>query len=202
MNSNKNYKKGFTLVEMLVASAIFTVFMVVAVGALLSIINANDKAQAIKTVIDNVTFTVDDIARNIRSGTNYSCYNNTTQISQNNTGGNCTGNEGNEISFYANGDSANNVYYRFAPNQYLSSGVGNILEICQGDHCTIPNAWQSLTAPTSTVNITNMTFTIYGNGSTQQPRVLIDATGLIPVKNGTSTEFDIQTTASQRYRQE
>jgi prepilin-type N-terminal cleavage/methylation domain-containing protein len=197
--TQKNYKKGFTLVEMLVASAIFTVFMVVAVGALMSIISANDRAQAIKTVIDNVTFAVDDMARNIRSGTNYQSCNDTTQIGLNQTGTNCSSNQGNELSYFDNGDPQDSIYYRFASNQYLSSGQGNILEICNGSDCTIPKTWQSLTAPTSTVNISNMTFYVF-NGSGVQPRVLMTVTGFIPNKNGASTEFDIQTTASQRER--
>lgn len=195
---NKNkifFKKGFTLVEMLVASAIFTVFMVVAVGALMSIISANDRAQAIKTVIDNVTFAVDDMARNIRSGTNYegsNDYGNTWS---------CTTAGCSEIQSIS---GATTTYYKFVQSSSLSTGQqGNIQECIfpnPGDCSNTSIYWQSLTAPTSTVSISNMTFYVFGDGTNQQPRVLITVTGFIPNKNGASTEFDIQTTASQRLR--
>lgn len=189
----KNHKNsyGFTLIEMLVATAIFTVVMVSAVGALISIINANSRAQSIKTVIDNVTFAVDDMARNLRSGTNYQCYDNSGNLKSD-----CSS-VSPEIGYELNN---NQIYYRFFQSQSLSAGQGNI-ETCSVSNCNIQSGnWQSLTAPTSTVNITNMKFIIYNSGSVQ-PRIFITATGLIPVKNGTSTEFDIQTTVSQRIRQ-
>ena len=72
-NKNRSLLEGFTLVEMLVAIAVFMSVMVVAIGALMSIINANKKNQAIKSVVDNVTFALDSISRDMRSGINYKC---------------------------------------------------------------------------------------------------------------------------------
>ena len=204
--STNNYKKGFTLVEMLVASAIFVVVMVAAVGALVTIINADNKAQSIKTVIDNVTSAVDDMARDIRSGTNYGC------LYPPNPGGNnsnsqwdtnpsdCAGGS-NAVEYSPNGNANETIYYQFTTNPAPGSGGGNIQEECPTQNCpNIPNTWQSITAPISVTNITNMTFYVTPGDATDQPRVLITATGLIPSKNGASTEFDLQTTASQRSR--
>ncbi len=185
------FNKAFTLVEMLVATAIFTTVMVVAIGALVSIVNADDRAQSIKTTIDNVNFAIDTMTRNLRSGTNYQCY-------YNNTVGDCSSGATQEISYDSDG---NTTYYKFVqstdPN--LSAGQGNVQEeICLNSNCT--NNWQSITAPTSTVDISSMDFYVFGDGVTIQPRVFITASGLIPSQNGTSTEFDIQTTASERQR--
>lgn len=66
-------KKGFTIVEMIVAVGIFAVVMVLAVGALLTIVAANKTAQAMKVVMNNVNYAVEDMVRTIRSGSNYSC---------------------------------------------------------------------------------------------------------------------------------
>ena len=54
--------QGFTLVETLVAVGIFSVIMMVAAGSLLTIIDANAKAQAIKTAVNNVDFAVETIS--------------------------------------------------------------------------------------------------------------------------------------------
>ena len=62
---------GFTLVEMVVAVALFAIVMVVCVGALLSLVNANRKAQALQSVINNVNIALDGIVRNARMGSKY-----------------------------------------------------------------------------------------------------------------------------------
>jgi hypothetical protein len=67
--------------------------------------------------------------------------------------------------------------------------------------------WQSITAPTSTVNITNMTFYVLGTASSTdpiianrtQPRVIITIEGDVMSKEGKSS-FMLQTSASERSR--
>ena len=63
--------RGFTLVEMIIAVAIFSVVMLIAVGSLVSIIDANRKAHTQKTVLNNLTATLETISRNIREGSNF-----------------------------------------------------------------------------------------------------------------------------------
>jgi len=65
--------KGFTLIEMVVAIAIFTAVALVAVGALLKVMDANQKAQTLKSAINNMNFAMDSITREMRVGTNYYC---------------------------------------------------------------------------------------------------------------------------------
>src|ERR1035437_8891489 len=68
-----NINKGFSLVEMLIAIAIFMSVMTVAISALITIINANKAAQAIKSTTDSVTFALESISRDMRIGTDYQC---------------------------------------------------------------------------------------------------------------------------------
>ena len=51
--SCRDYRQqdGFTLIEMLVSIALFAIVMVVCVGALLSLVTANKKAQALESVM-------------------------------------------------------------------------------------------------------------------------------------------------------
>ena len=65
--------KGFTLIEVMVSISIFTVVMVVALGAILSIVNANRKAQSLHTVINNVNLAVETMTRDLRTGYGYKC---------------------------------------------------------------------------------------------------------------------------------
>ena len=64
---------GFTLIELMVSSAIFTMVSVVAIGAILTINSANRKAQAIRAVVDNMNFTLESMSRKMITGNNYTC---------------------------------------------------------------------------------------------------------------------------------
>ncbi|MCX6717427.1 MAG: type II secretion system protein [Candidatus Taylorbacteria bacterium] len=200
---NKQKSSGFTLVEMLVAIAVFMSVMVVAVTALISIVNANRKSQAIKSVVDNVTFAIDSISRDMRSGSDYRC----GVLSQNSllTGsGDCTG--GNNGVQYIN-PSGGYIQYRFVSTDVLPLGDANIQKrSCSGiNNCSV---WQAMTAPISNVNITNMKFYVLGSdtslsarGSRIQPRVIITLEGVAgDDAKGTKTTFQIQTTVSQSIR--
>src|SRR3989338_8582023 len=67
------HNKGFSLIEIMVSLAIFSIVVLVATGALLSILNANKKTQALKAVVNNFNFALENMARNIRVGKNYHC---------------------------------------------------------------------------------------------------------------------------------
>lgn len=64
-------QKGFTLVEMIVSLAIFAIVAVVAVGALLKVTDANKKSQTLKTAINNLNFALESMSREMRVGANY-----------------------------------------------------------------------------------------------------------------------------------
>lgn len=68
-------RRAFSLIELMVAVSIFSVVMLIAVGSLLSMIDANRKAQAIKSVINNLNFAIESMVRNARVGTNFHCEN-------------------------------------------------------------------------------------------------------------------------------
>ena len=58
---------------MIIAVALFSIVMLVCVSALLSLVAANRKAQALQSVMNNLNITLDGMARNIRMGSNYHC---------------------------------------------------------------------------------------------------------------------------------
>ena len=68
-------ERGFTLVEMIVAVALFAVVMLVSTGALLALVGANRKAQGLQSVMNNLNIALDGMIRSIRMGTAYRCGN-------------------------------------------------------------------------------------------------------------------------------
>jgi len=112
-------ERGFTLVEMIVAVFIFSIVMVVAVGALVSIVQANRKAQTVKTVMNNLNFSFESMTRAIRTGTDFQC-----------TGSPCT-------SFSFTDKDGRGITYRFAADD----DVGRI------ERQINPEGFLGLTAP-------------------------------------------------------
>jgi len=162
-NFHNKKTKGFTLIEMIVAVSIFIVVVVIAAGALLSVIQANRKAQSIKSVVNNINFAVEGMARSIRVGSDYS-------------GG------GSSITFLASDSSV--VTYRLH---------GTILQRDEDG-----GGFISITSPEVTIN--RMSFTISGEEDNDdlQPQVIIIVQGHSGENLTTRTDFNIQTTVSQR----
>lgn len=173
-----NFKKnnlGFTLVEMMVAIAVFSLVMVVAMSALINVIDANLKAQAIKTAINNVHFALESISKDMRVGTNYGC-------------GSIECASSSETLSYKSHDGKN-IIYTFTPPS--GSTPGKIQRKVDN------GAPQDITS--QEVNILKMKFFVV-NESDIQPRVLITLSGEAGSKEKIRTTFDLQTGVSQRLR--
>ena len=64
---------GFTLVEMIVSLAVFSIVLTVSVGALLVLVATNQQLQAEQSVMTNLSFALDSMTREIRTGSGYYC---------------------------------------------------------------------------------------------------------------------------------
>lgn len=69
----KKNNLGFTIIEMLVALSLFTIVVTIAVGAFLSLIGASKGVQSEQSVMTTLTFVLDSMTREIRTGNNYYC---------------------------------------------------------------------------------------------------------------------------------
>ena len=166
-------KKGFTLIEMIVSIFLFSVVMVVATGALVTILDANRKAQAEGSIMNNVNFTLESMTRSIRVGTAYRCPGVT----------NCQSTGSRRFEFLnADGELVTYVY-----NQ-AEKRIDRIL-----DSRTLP-----VTAPE--VQINNLRFYVSGTtpGDEQQPRVMIVIQGQSGANQRTRSTFNIETLVTQR----
>ena len=66
-------EKGFTIIEMIIAIAIFLIVITIGISALINLYSVNRKAQNMRNILDGVSFAMEDMSRNIRTGYNYSC---------------------------------------------------------------------------------------------------------------------------------
>jgi len=64
-------KRGFTLIEMIVAIAVFTVVMTVTLATYLNVSDIQRKANALRVVNDNVSFALETMTREIRTNKYY-----------------------------------------------------------------------------------------------------------------------------------
>lgn len=190
---------GFTLVEMIVAVALFAVVMVVAVGALLSLIGANRKAQALQSVMNNLNVALDGMVRNVRMGTDYHCGEGAFQAG----GGNdCPVSPGTVFSFSCNpsnpGCTGASWKYRYDATGIYCAGESNQTKmICKSTDNGA--SWTAITAPE--VAIDDMQFYVIGTtpGDTTQPKVVMVISGTAGAQSvRTKTTFHIQATAVQR----
>ncbi len=175
---------GFTLVEMIVSLAVFALVMMIAVGALLSIVNANRKAQAQQIALNNLNFAVENMTRSIRTGTYYHCGSSGSLSSPQDC---ASGSDFFAFEAYG-GDTSNSgdqVVYRLNSGQLQLSTDGG-------------TTFAGVTAPEITIN--NLTFYTIGStiGDGNQPEVLITINGFAEISVQASVNFNLQTTVSQR----
>lgn len=172
-------KKGFTLVELMVSISIFAVVMVASMGSILVMVNSNRKSQAVRSVLDNLSSTVDDMTREIRFGTNYHCgASGTPSQPQNCASG--------DTSLTVLDSSGTQVTYKIVGSSIVR---------------TIAGANYVMTSPDT--NVQTMTFFVsgaqpYSSGDLSQPRVLMVVTGTAGVGTANQSPFSLETMMSQR----
>ena len=173
------------MVEMMVAIAVFSIVMVTAMSALINVINADKQAEAIKTAVDNISFALDGISRDMRMGAEYQCLDSSGNI----TACVSSGNAG--VTFKSSKAINTYAYYKFSNYQIQS---------CTNTSNSGCSNFSALTS--SEVTLTSVKFYVLNDDpSTQiveQPRAIITVSG--EAGSRVKTDFDLQTSVSQRTR--
>ena len=174
---NYNNQKGFTLIEMLVSIALFSVVLTVTLGAILTIADSNKKARSLMSVTNNLNFAIDSMTRSIKAG----------EMASNAVpaGGKCITTK--QID-YSDGDNfaRESVEYCLIED---AEGKGQIVQ-------SIENG-EAVPITSSDVDVDYLKFEqIILDGG--QPRVLILVGGTVKVSEKISSNFSIQTTVAQR----
>ncbi|MFA6077413.1 MAG: type II secretion system protein [Candidatus Paceibacterota bacterium] len=185
--NNTNKQKGFTLIELMVATSLFVVVATVSVMALITVKDANAKAQTKRNVLDNLNFAVENMARNLRVGKNYSCDSDVVIL----PGRDC--NDGTEITFTDyQGDHVTYSLSADANPRIMKKVIG----------VTNPGRTNAEALPITSpdIQIESLRFIVRGAGATgvPQPFAVIFVEGVAKPGTKLETRFKIQTSASQR----
>jgi type II secretory pathway pseudopilin PulG len=210
-------KRGFLLVEMLVAVFLFTIIMLISITAVLSLVEVNRKNQSIKSVVNNLTLVASSLAKNIAVSTKYYCgepsseYPGDKDDPQSFTGADaeCNGDTSDQITMKynedADGDGEDDIYsYKYIETGQDENGsYGSIYRKINN------GSFVAMTAPE--VKVTRLSFYIANTepllvpilggdatGDAKQPRVTMVVSGYAGDKPNTQSRFNIQTTISQR----
>jgi prepilin-type N-terminal cleavage/methylation domain-containing protein len=180
----KTQQSGFTLVEMIVSVGLFAIVMLVSVTALVALVDANRKAQALQSVINNLNIAIDGMSRSIREGSNYRC--------GSSTGGDCTAAGGGSIIYFEpyggnTSQTTDDWLYEFRNGRIYKSENGST-----GGEVPITAA---------EVTIDTVQFYVFGSSRTDavQPKVMMVIKGSAgTTKANVKTTFHVQSTAVQR----
>ncbi len=193
-NLRNNQRRGFTLIEVLVSLSIFTIVVTISVSALYSLIDANARSRNSQSVATNLSFMLDSMTREIRTGTHYYC---ATSVSQSLPTGlndtstqDCTAGNGVAMAFNEGGQSltqnasSRRIAYRLNEGR-LQRRLGN-------------GTWLNLTA--EDVEVESLQFSVEGSSITDDltPIATIYIKGRVGDEETNRDDFDIQTTITQR----
>jgi prepilin-type N-terminal cleavage/methylation domain-containing protein len=184
-------QRGYTLLEMMISLAIFSLVMVLATGALFAFVSGDRKSRSTNDVTNNLTFAIESMTRSIRTGTNFQC--------GGQGGTNCWPTGQGTFTF----QDQNGTTITYLTKTDTSTGATSIGK-CTSVPCTSSNSL-SLTDPRITIQ--NMTFYVRGVGAVSgagadaiiQPQVIITVTGyIVPDPKTAPVQFTLQTMATQR----
>lgn len=183
-------KNGYTIIETMIAISLFIIIVMAGMGALLNANLLHNKSKDMRSIMDNLSFVVEDMSRNLRIGFNYYCIPPSGEILD------YTGitrscpdpaSAGGGISFKSGYDGSQWVYYGNDNKIFRKIGNNEPIQLT-------PNE----------IEIEDVSFIVTGaeppsSGDNQQPFVTIKLSGEItmPGKN-VKSPFSLQTAVSQR----
>ena len=169
--------KGFTLVEMLVSIALFTIVLVVILSSILTVIDVSRKSQSLAIVMNDMNFVLENITRSVKTG---SLKYDDPKTSESRI----------IVEEDLDGEVREIEYYFFE--------VGSKGKIFK--KITVEDEEKSDVSITSdNIDIDKAVFSVYaGSTANRQPRVLISVKGTAKLSERVSSEFNIQTSVSQR----
>ncbi|MEK7642227.1 MAG: type II secretion system protein [Patescibacteria group bacterium] len=179
MYHKKHKKKGFLLVELIVAVALFIVVTALSLGSIVSILDISRRVRGNKDVLDSLNASVEYMARIVRFGNTYHCGlspSGVLTVLQNCTTG------------------ASLLAVNYAGQTFVFRLTGTKIEFSDNGG----TSYKALTG--SNVIIDRLQFYTFGTSKTDniQPYVLAVIRGRVANDPQASSIFDIQTIMTQR----
>ncbi len=202
---NKN--RGFTLVEAMIAVGLFSVIMTIGIGAILAVNSTHRKTQSMRIAIDGLSFLMEDMARSMRLGADFYCHNGLTPpslllISNGNTQNSQDGPFCNAIVFEPYWEAQlsnpqNQIMYFI---QEDSNELGTIFKKENTNPSFDLADMLPVTSADIDIDVSRSGFIVIGAEDPAdgvQPRITVVLVGTVTLA-GVATEFNMQTTVSQR----
>lgn len=175
-----NLESGFTLIELIVAIGLFTVIVFISLGSLLSIYDANRRAQSSRAIVDNLNISIENMERTVRYGNSYHCGSSGSLT----TPSDCSAGD----TLLAFGFQGDTIVYRLKPGgitiQRSDDGGSNYTDI---------------TSPETVIEY--LKFYVLGTNTdpnTNQPYVVAVIKGHVGNKATVQSSFSIEAMMSQR----
>lgn len=159
---DKKGNTGFTLIEIMVATSIFVMVVMIAMGAIFTVVDANKKAQSLKSVMNNLNFALETMTRTIKTGQIISVQSEQIEVTDQN---------GDDVIYQLDGSSIGVTR--------ISGGISSGLVY--------------ITAPE--VIIKKL---LFSPGIGPQPMAYIVVQGEVSLSERIKSDFNIQTTVTQR----
>jgi Tfp pilus assembly protein PilW len=185
-------ESGYTIIETMIAVSLFIIIVMAGMGALLNADLLHQKSQNMRSLLDNLSFVMEDMGRNLRTGYGY----------------HCISSGGAEISLGANAPLSGQNCWGIAFEPTLGGNQWAYEVVTQGASSFVVRStdngstWTQLTPDEAIIDTTASNFSILGAeppsaGDNQQPLATIHLVGKIIYKN-VITPFSLQTSVSQR----
>lgn len=191
---SSNSTRGYSLVELIVAIGLFSVVMLLATTGYLTLMDMDRGSRAYNDLTNNFSFGVESMARSIRTGTGYGCW----DMQQGSYG-----------YWYCNYDYGGQDCFSFTDQQgrevtYMlmdTGSIGRYIGQSPGDRSCNSSTATPITDPN--IHVDSLRFYMRGSplGDELQSAVLFTIGGYINIKqNGVMTpvRFSVQTQATQR----
>src|SRR3989344_6756317 len=192
----KTAKGGYTIIETMISLSIFLVIIISGTGALLNVNRLHQKSQDMRSIMDNLSFIMEDISRNLRTGSNYRCMGSfsVTQIDEPLS---CA--SGGAIAFeYTFGNKLSSADQGVYKIESIDGGV--TYNLSRSVSSGSAGSWFQLNPPEVVLSSVSG-FSVLGAeappSDSQQPLVIIKLVGTITY-HGVVSPFSIQTSVSQR----
>lgn len=187
--------RGYTIIETMISVAIFLLVVEFGLGSILGANSLHKKSQDMRSLLDSLSFIMDDLSRNLRTGSSYQCFRKVTDptLSPATLGGPRSCSDGWAIAFESDSGSTGTltdqiVYYIGSGKIYKSTdGAQNFLALTSDEIVIDSISGFSVLGAESPSSTSNR----------QQPFVMVRFAGTITYKN-IITPFSLQTSASQR----
>ena len=189
----KNKKGGYTIIETMVAISVFLIVITIGMGALLNTSSLHNKSSNMRSIMDSLSFVMDDMSKNLRTGSKYYCVDPSETFTYTGTPHNC--NNGKAIGFTKVDENNIESKFVYSIEDSDSNGKDDISKSTNG------SSFSQLTPTEVSIDYGASGFYVFGakDDDTEQPFVIIRLVGSISYK-GTSTPFSLQTSISQRLR--